>query len=370
MIRIAYAPINSDYIPPKCGSDRYDFGYSKPLQELANAHEIELAIFQRNQPNADMRREFPDIRPFKSVMRALIHPAPQIQTIIYSSLIQKNGSPYNAIAETLHPVGNLCFLLDAYKPDIVISAYNVSQMQHPCKKILVCHEYWPYTIKEFLSDRGADAAIIQTEVDRIQEDMSKVFLTFDRIITPSKLCHRLLVENHTTPAQIIDLYIAPGDTALDYSKGKYALLTSSRGWFRFDSVSNAIVPIREQLNKVGIDVRIISGLFDPKPVLCGVTPTQYFASEPSKIYMHLACGIPTFVHPNNFEDLKDEVGVHPLSVEDIIRSSHEGWRQRESKDILLAVEQKHGMKTCTSTWRFLIANWVYSTAFGSITGRK
>ena len=103
MIRIAYTPINSDYIPPKCGADRYDFGYSKPLQELANAHEIELAIFQRNQPNADMRREVPDIRPFKSVMRALIHPAPQIQTIIYSSLIQKKGSPYNVMSGIYNP---------------------------------------------------------------------------------------------------------------------------------------------------------------------------------------------------------------------------------------------------------------------------
>lgn len=356
MIKVVYVSETSTYYPPLRGLERYDYGLSRPLQELAHQGVIEFKVVAPYpMATKNMQKEFPDMIFFQpgSTIRKKIHR----EVASFVDQFPYLSAPFYYM-DRLNTVGNLWKILDEIKPDIVISYCNLSGMKHPAKKIWVAHEYLPQTIAEFL-ENNIPSQVVAEVTDANSLELNNFLSNFDYAISPSKLTCRLL-KKHQVNVKQIDLYIIKGDSMIRYGNKRFVLLNSTPGWFRYKKIQEAVQPLAIALRTtLNVELLTIAGLFDPHSVGCGIVPWPYKASEPSKIYTHLTCGIPSFVHPDNFDDLKDEVGIYSYSIESVLRCIKEYWRDQQSENILYNFHARHDLKIAARNWSLFINELKY-----------
>jgi hypothetical protein len=246
----------------------------------------------------------------------------------------------------------------------------LSKMHHSCKKIWICHENYSESMREFLEDK-VSAAAYATGTNLIHEEMKKGLSSFDCVISPSRIDTRTMKKEYGMPTYDFDLYLPKSDSRVDWGKERYILLSGSGSWFRAKNAQMAVQPLVDRLNsRKEHDIKLyifsrplpqfpdgpsvrkqfrIEG-FEPWAVGCGIVPNEYKAGCPSKIYSHLACGFPSFMHPNMYEDYKDEVGIHPYVIENVIQSVEESWREKDGPQILESLTVRHGIEKTSKTW--------------------
>lgn len=370
MIKIAYVPQHSNYIPILRGGQRYDFGYSYPLQQLSNEGHFELKVFLENKTlvNFSMKVTFPLFIGYQQDIPNYTHSILAIDEV--SKMISKDKieNPLKLFLE-LYSNNDLCKKLDEYKPDIVISSYALDKMEYNCKKIWICHEYWPETLREYLENK-ISTDIINTTIEMINKDMVEILSYFDYSITAS-LRSFSFIEN-TIKSKRINIYIPEGNSKIEWGKEKYIVLSASAGWFRSKEHLREIYPLIEMLdNRESKNIKLylhcghdlglpkcdvirntysLYDTFSPESVGCGIAPKEYKSADPSKVYMYLSCGIPSFVHENNLENFKDEIGVSAYSAEKAIESIENNIREKESNAILSSFRSNHNLETLKNQW--------------------
>jgi hypothetical protein len=323
MLKVAYAPRFTDL------GCRYDYGFYKPLQKLSDDKSIDLKVFLPyrffGQKKISDRRFIPD-------------------AIYYNCGYPGDGNnPLGAI-KTINGSGSfLNNALDNFKPDIVVSYYNISAMKHKCKKVWICHEYWPQSMAECI---GKDKGEL---IDMAYNLTNKIMMSFDFSLSPSKLACKYLKE-HETKVKLIDIFLDIGDPTINYKQKKVVMLNATAdGWFRYKLIMESVQPLLDKIKTIpDIDFFRTGGTFDAGPISCGIVPCYYRSSEPSKVYSHLACGIPSLAL--NYEQMDEEVGVYPYSVENVIRCVDEDWRSKNSELIFNSFKVKHGIDRLSKNW--------------------
>ena len=186
-------------------------------------------------------------------------------------------------------------------------------------------------------------------IDLATRRIDELLVSFDYALSPSKLaCAHL--QAHKIKVKRIDIFLDTGDNTIIYGEKKLILLSAKPdGWFRYPLVMKAVRPLIQAIeSKPNIELYQSGGTFDTQSVACGIAPSYYQSSEPSKVYSYLAYGIPSLTL--NYEDMDEEMGVYPYSVENVIRCIEEDWRSKESDHIFNSFKIKHGLDRLTKEW--------------------
>jgi hypothetical protein len=370
MSKIAYVTC-SDFTALNNGASLFDRAYLAPLIELHKQGQFELKIFHAGLDS--ISRNFPSSVRFSC--RPTL-PTPEVTNLLRLMKPPARGFhprfaflPFE-ISERMFSAVDLCGKLDIYEPDIVLSWWDVSSMSHSCKKVYICHEYWPVSLRQHLLSHGVSS----TEYLESYESRYKILLSsFDSAVLPIS-SEAFVLRQAGLEAVVMPGYYPVDSSPIQFVKNKkYVLLALNTPWYRMTSIFNHAQSLVDALDKDNLshaqknilyvysesypDLRgqSFEHRFNPKcwPSACmsaGIVPNPYVSGSSVKLMTYLASGLPSFVNAFNISDYSCEKGVNVFSVESVLKCLSEDWRSWQDEEIKEAFRSLHGIENTKEVW--------------------